>query len=241
MQDAFRIITYNIRKGKGHGRRGAVMMEELGGALSSHDPDILVCQEVFHCARTGASQTVELADALSLHGYYGGNKHRNVGHHGNSTFTRRDAQHHRNHDLSTNPVERRGVLHVKLRAGDSTLHVFNAHLGLNGFQRRAQIRQIDSLVREECDPGDPLLLAGDFNDWRGQLDRHIVADLGFHNVFAEHDRAAIRTYPATRPVVNLDRIYVRNLRVRDAGRLHGEPWSTLSDHLPLWADLQVEG
>lgn len=239
MQSAFRIITYNIRKGKGSGRRGAVMMEELGDALAPHAPDIVLCQEVFHCARTGGSQTGELADALSLHGYYGGNKHRQIGHHGNSTFTRRQAEHHRNHDLSTNRVERRGVLHVKLPVGDRTLHVFNAHLGLNSGQRRAQVRQIDSLVRDACVPGDPLLLAGDFNDWRGELDRHIVSDLGFENVFAEHAGHEIRTFPAGRPLVNLDRIYTRNLEVGDAGRLHGAPWSTLSDHLPLWADLRL--
>jgi endonuclease/exonuclease/phosphatase family metal-dependent hydrolase len=40
-------------------------------------------------------------------------------------------------------------------------------------------------------------------------------------------------------VFSLDRIYTKNLTTERAERLHGEPWSGLSDHLPLWAELSA--
>lgn len=238
MDRAFRVITYNIRKGKGSSGAENVPMGTLGDALVPHSADLLLCQEVFHAADLSVAQTPELAAALRLEGYYGANKFRKIGDHGNSTFCRLAAHAHSNHDISTNPIERRGVLHARFEIGGHTLHVFNAHLGLNGYQRRAQINQIDAIVRDQCHRDDPVLLAGDFNDWRGELNRHVIDVLGMHNAFDDHDRQDILTWPAPRPMLNLDRIYIRNMECRNAGRLHGDPWSMLSDHLPLWADLE---
>jgi endonuclease/exonuclease/phosphatase family metal-dependent hydrolase len=234
-----RVITYNIRKGKGAHGRAAVEIAALGRALSQHDADLVLCQEVFHSSRTGASQSGHLAQAMGLSSYYGANKFRAVGHHGNTTLTRLKVESFVNHDISTNRIERRGALYVRLDLDGRTLHVFNVHLGLNGWQRQSQVKQIATLMAEACPACDPLLLAGDFNDWRHDLDRFIVGELGLANAFADHEPSAIRTWHARRPMFALDRMYVRNLRVRQAGRLHGEPWSELSDHLPLYAELQL--
>jgi endonuclease/exonuclease/phosphatase family metal-dependent hydrolase len=46
-----------------------------------------------------------------------------------------------------------------------------------------------------------------------------------------------RSYPARLPMLALDRIYVRDLKVGGAQRLAGSPWSTLSDHAALAAQL----
>ena len=47
------------------------------------------------------------------------------------------------------------------------------------------------------------------------------------------------TYPAKLPVLSLDRIYVRNLKVKRAWVHKGKPWSELSDHLPISAELSL--
>lgn len=234
-----RVITYNIRKGKGAHGRSAVQMAALGQALAEHDADVVLCQEVFHSSRTGASQSGHLAQAMGLSSYYGANKFRAVGHHGNTTLTRLKVESFVNHDISTNRIERRGALYVRLGLDGSPLHVFNVHLGLNRWQRLSQIKQIATVIAEVCGAGEPLLLAGDFNDWRHDLDRFIVGELGLSNAFADHEPATILTWHARRPVFNLDRIYIRNLRVQRADRLHGAPWSELSDHLPLYAELCI--
>ena len=232
-----RVITYNIRKGKGPNGRSPIEMAAIGRALARHDADLVLCQEVFHCARTGASQSRHLADAIGMQGYYGANKFRVVGHHGNSTFTRLEVDKFINHDISTNRIERRGALYLRLRDNGRSLHVFNVHLGLNGWQRLSQINQIGQLMKELVRPDEPVLLAGDFNDWRLELERHIIDRLGFDNALGKTPPETTRTWHARRPVFSLDRIYTRNLDVRRAGRFDGDPWSELSDHLPLFAEV----
>jgi endonuclease/exonuclease/phosphatase family metal-dependent hydrolase len=233
----FRVITYNIRKGKGPNGRTAVDMRRIGQALSAFDADLILCQEVFHCARTGASQSGGLAQEMGLSSYYGANKFRAIGHHGNTTFTRLSVQRFDNHDISTNRIERRGALYVRLALDGVPLHVFNVHLGLNRWQRQKQMRQIGELVTEVRERHEPVLLAGDFNDWRGDLEGFIRGELGFDDPFAGQAPAERRTWHARRPVFSLDRIYTMNLETVEASRLAGEPWSELSDHLPLMAQL----
>ncbi|MDD9933863.1 MAG: endonuclease/exonuclease/phosphatase family protein [Myxococcales bacterium] len=233
----FRVITYNIRKGKGANGRTAVEMRRIGAALAQHEADLILCQEVFHCARTGDSQSGGLAQEMGLSSYYGANKFRSVGHHGNTTFTRLSVEHFDNHDISTNRVERRGALYVRLTLGEQSLHVFNVHLGLNQWQRRTQMRQIGELVERVSQSGEPVLLAGDFNDWRRDLEGLVLHELGFDDPFAGHAPERLRTWHARRPVFSLDRIYVKHLQAESGGRLDGSPWSELSDHLPLMAHL----
>jgi endonuclease/exonuclease/phosphatase family metal-dependent hydrolase len=237
--ESIRVLTYNIRKGKGASGREAVPMTALGEAMRAHPVDLVLCQEVFHCSRTGASQSGHLAEALGFDSYYGANKFREIGHHGNTTLTRLRVAHFENHDISTNAIERRGALYVRVQLGKSPLHVFNVHLGLNQWQRQSQVRQVADIMERFCKSDEPVLLAGDFNDWHKKLDRMIVGELGFHNAFAGSQAHAVKTWHAQRPVFSLDRIYVRNLRPTRAERFSGEPWSILSDHLPLWAELSV--
>jgi endonuclease/exonuclease/phosphatase family metal-dependent hydrolase len=234
-----RVITYNIRKGKGADGRSSVEMVALARALAEHDADLVLCQEVFHAARSGGSQSGNLAKAMGLSGYYGANKFRAVGHHGNTTLTRLKVERFVNHDISTNRIERRGALYVQLGVQGKLLHVFNVHLGLNRWQRMSQMKHISVLVGDVCKADEPVLVAGDFNDWRGDLDDFIVGELGFANAFADHEPSSVRTWHAKRPMFNLDRIYTRCLRIGRADRLHGAPWSELSDHLPLFAELRL--
>ncbi len=239
MHERLCVLTYNIRKGKGADGKSKVEMTELGKAMRGHPIDLVLCQEVFHCARTGSSQSSHLATELGFDSYYGGNKFREIGHHGNTTLTRLRVRHFENHDISTNRIEKRGALYVCVSFGRKPLHVFNVHLGLNQWQRASQIAQVGEIMGERCKPGEPVLLAGDFNDWHKKLDRLVTRDLGLQNAFEGHDERTIRTWHAKRPVFNLDRIYTRNLVTKRAERFAGEPWSELSDHLPLWAELTV--
>jgi len=239
VSDTIHVLTYNIRKGKGPSGRESVSMQAMGAALRAHPVDLVLCQEVFHSAHTGASQSGHLAEELGLPSYYGANKFREIGHHGNTTLTGLRVLHFENHDISTNAIERRGALYVRVQLAHTPLHVFNVHLGLNQWQRRAQVQKVAELMQRLCGAHEPVLLAGDFNDWQHKLDSVIVGELGFHNAFAGRRPHTLKTWHARRPLFNLDRIYLRHLQAKRAERLAGEPWSQLSDHLPLWAELSV--
>jgi endonuclease/exonuclease/phosphatase family metal-dependent hydrolase len=56
-------------------------------------------------------------------------------------------------------------------------------------------------------------------------------------VSASRDGRAARTYPSLLPLLRLDRIYVRGFSVLGAQVHRGAPWSLLSDHLAVSAEL----
>ena len=236
-----RIVTYNIHKGREAFGPSRDDVARLCQALLAYEPDVVLCQEVFHAAHGGGSQSAALAQGLRMAACYAPNAFRQRGHHGNATFTTWPVERWENFDLSTNRLERRGVLYVRLAGPSGALNVFNVHLGLNHRQRRSQIERIRALIDSLCPPAEMLVLAGDFNDWHGRIDPVIVGELGLHNALAGLTPLERRTWPARRPLLGLDRIYVRGLAVRSAERMSGEPWRGLSDHLPIGAELQADG
>ena len=239
MHHKFRLITYNIRKGKGASGRLDGSVEKLGGALVEHHPDIVACQEVFHGFAKSVEQSAQLGNLLGLPHYYLPNRTRRVGHHGNATLTRYPILEMHNYDISTNPVEKRGCLQLKLNLHGKVLHVFNAHLGLNQRQRSVQIRHIANIIDKSCQPEEAVVLAGDFNDWNRVIDRYVTQNMGLVNVFGHVRGPQSRTWHARRLVFCLDRVYVRNIQSIHTQRLDGAPWNDLSDHLPLWAELEI--
>jgi endonuclease/exonuclease/phosphatase family metal-dependent hydrolase len=241
MTQNLRLITYNIRKGKGASGRRDGCVQPIGRALHALKPDLLLCQEVFHSdpahAQLDRQQSQTLGDALALTPCYGPNRVRRRGEYGNATLSRLPVEYVQNHDVTTNMIEKRGVLYARLKMGDMPLHVFNAHLGLNQPQRLRQIRRIAAIIAETCGPLEPVLLAGDFNDWTRRIDQEVVGTMGFTNAMADVTGPESLTWHVRRPVFNLDRVYLRHLEVCGAERLAGAPWNELSDHFPLMAEL----
>jgi endonuclease/exonuclease/phosphatase family metal-dependent hydrolase len=113
------------------------------------------------------------------------------------------------------------------------------HLSLFARSRRRQMDALASYLEDVAGPGSPLVIAGDFNDWRNEADGLLARRLGLSEIFGgtTGTSAPVRSYPAKRPVLRLDRIYVRGFSVRQA-RVHaGRPWSKISDHAALSAQL----
>jgi endonuclease/exonuclease/phosphatase family metal-dependent hydrolase len=234
---SLRVLTYNIRKGQGASGRSPHRVDELARALCEQSADLVLCQEVFHGRgrRAGAQQSDEIGAVLGMLSCYRPNKNRRIGHHGNATFSRWPVEHVENFDMTVNSIEKRGALYVRLRIRGKPLHVFNVHLSLNHPHREHQVRRLHRVLKHLVPDNEPVLLAGDFNDWRLRLDPVVTGEMGFQNAFAGN--APVQTWPARTPVLNLDRVYVRNLVARGGRRLAGGHWSQLSDHLPLRIDL----
>ncbi|MNE67791.1 hypothetical protein D3C80_1634170 [compost metagenome] len=142
-----------------------------------------------------------------------------------------------NLDVSIDGNEQRGLLHCRLEVpGHAQVHAVCVHLGLREAHRQRQVRLLldllDSLPREA-----PVIIAGDFNDWRLKAD----AVLSEHLVeaFGEHFGTPARSFPARLPLLRLDRIYLRNAMPGKAQVLAKYPWSHLSDHVPLAAEISL--
>jgi endonuclease/exonuclease/phosphatase family metal-dependent hydrolase len=88
-------------------------------------------------------------------------------------------------------------------------------------------------------PSAPLIVAGDFNDWRFRVTHQLAHPLNLHEVFELVKGSPARSFPCVLPLMSLDRIYVRGLRIEDAHVHHGRTWSRISDHAALTATLTL--
>lgn len=241
------IATWNIHKGFSQFNR-RLTVHELRERLRELDADIVFLQEVQGRQQRHAERHPEwphqpqhefLAQDVWDHSAYGRNMVYDHGHHGNAILSRYPILHEHNQDVTHLRFEKRGMLHcaVALPGRELPLHCVCAHLSLFAGSRR---RQYDALIRriEELVPATaPLLIAGDFNDWRNRADAQLAERLGLSEVFAangKHGRPS-RSFPAAFPLLRLDRIYARGLRVVDTALHAGAPWSALSDHAALSA------
>ncbi len=120
-----------------------------------------------------------------------------------------------------------------------TVHAIVAHLGLMHAGRVRQVDRIASFIAAEVPPGEPLVVAGDFNDWGERLDAP-MREIGLARAAAQTPGAsAPRTFPSRVPVFSLDRIYTRGFECRALLVPRGPAWSRMSDHLPLVAELEL--
>ncbi|KFN45704.1 endonuclease/exonuclease/phosphatase family protein [Arenimonas composti] len=231
-----RLLTLNMHKGRAAWNRRHVLAE-LREAVRSTGADIVCLQEVIgeSAAASGPAEARPhyeyLADELWPQYAYGRNAVHPAGHHGNALLSRWPIVQWQNHDVSQPDSEPRGLLHCTVAVeADWPLHVVCVHLGLREAHRRAQARRLLELSAA-LPASEPLLVAGDFNDWRRRLDPILCT--GFESAFAGVCDGCPRTFPARLPLLPLDRVYLRGLRLQSACVLSARPWPHLSDHLPL--------
>ncbi|MCC7487531.1 MAG: endonuclease/exonuclease/phosphatase family protein [Burkholderiales bacterium] len=246
-----RIATYNIHKGFPFLNR-RLAIHELRDRLRALGTDLVFLQEVHgaharHAARfenwPAAPQYEFLADAVWTDFAYGRNSVYDAGHHGNAILSRFPILAWENEDVSAGGYERRGLLHCELHPPrwSQTLHCVCVHLGLWGRHRGHQIERLRRRIERLVPPAAPLIVAGDFNDWRFRATHQLAHPLDLHEVFELKTGRPARSFPAVLPVMSLDRIYVRGLVVEEAHIHHGRFWSRISDHAVLTATLGLPG
>jgi endonuclease/exonuclease/phosphatase family metal-dependent hydrolase len=183
-----------------------------------------------------------LADRIWPHFAYGKNAVYTKGHHGNAILSRYPFLMHGNLDISNHRFEKRGILHGTIQVpeqGGRPVHVMTLHLDLLSIGRKKQLVRLRELIEKRVGLRDPLVVAGDFNDWSGEAGEVLGRELGLMEAHEFCHGSLARTYPAAFPRLPLDRIYVRNLEIDSSVRHSGDPWASLSDHLALSAVLRM--
>jgi endonuclease/exonuclease/phosphatase family metal-dependent hydrolase len=242
-----RVVTLNIHKGLSQFNR-RVVIHELREGLRALQPDLVFLQEVQgqnrrHALRfdtwPGEAQHEFLAGDELQH-VYGRNRVHQHGHYGNALLSRFPILSHENEDVSSHRFERRGLLHsvVKLPGWKRNLHCLCVHLSLHERGRRSQLDAIAARLEALADPRQPIIVAGDFNDWRQRASSILEKSLGMTEASVATGGRHSRTFPSLLPLLHLDRIYVRGLNVLRTKVHRGRPWSLLSDHLALSAELE---
>jgi endonuclease/exonuclease/phosphatase family metal-dependent hydrolase len=247
MSTTLRIVTLNIHKGLSQFNRRMVI-HELREGLNALEPDLVFLQEVQglnerHALRFATWPSAPQHEYLKQEGWehaYGRNRVRHYGHYGNALLSRFAIVSMENADVSSHRFERRGMLHcvVTVPGWRRNLHCVCVHLSLQERGRRRQLDAIVERLEKVAARGMPIVVAGDFNDWRQRATRVLEERLGMQEVSAIYGRRPARTYPSLLPVLRLDRIYVRGFSVVEASVHRGAPWSLLSDHLALGAVVQ---
>lgn len=242
-----RLVTINIHKGLSWGNR-RVVLHRLREAINSVDADIVFLQEVVGASASRAEryhnwparpQYEFLADSVCSYSSYGRNAFYPDGHHGNAVLSKFPILHSQQIDTSTNRFEQRGFLYCAIAIPNRAkpLHCLCIHLGLFAASRRKQLRMQATYINSHIPREAPIIMAGDFNDWRGRGVDNFARLVGMKDSAIETNGKRARTFPARMPFLPLDRIYFRGLTARNSTIYHKGVWKKLSDH----AALVVEG
>jgi endonuclease/exonuclease/phosphatase family metal-dependent hydrolase len=244
-----RILTVNTHMGFALFNRRFVL-HGLRDAVRETGADVVFLQEV---QGTHSRRLARVADYPQMPHYefiadtiwpqfaYGRNAIYPHGHHGNALLSKYPIVRHFNHDVSIDGQEPRGLLHCALHVpgAERPLHAICVHLGLRESHRARQLDALCELIGAEVPAASPLVVAGDFNDWRDRAHARLEHCAGLQEVFAHAHGRPARSYPALWPMLRLDRIYIRNVRAHAPLKLPLRPWSRLSDHAPLAAQIEL--
>ena len=266
-----RVATYNIHKGVSS-LRSTPRVIALKKAIAEFHADIVFLQEVQgrhdrFLARYGKEDHAHRHwPETAQYDYFKGEKHHSAygmnavydhGHHGNALLSAFPIENAQNHDVSDHAYEQRGILHCVLETPAGKIHCYVVHLGLFEGGRGRQTLQLIEAVQASAPNGEPVIIAGDFNDWRNTLGERLRSALGVTEVFdgfgpssplgdmvrgwagRQPRLAPARTFPAALPWFRLDRIYVRGFKIDNAQVMAGPIWAKLSDHAPIVAELQL--
>ena len=241
-----KILTYNIHKGFSAGNR-RFTLHDIKESLRNVDADVLLLQEVYGERVISKNRFDDwpnnrqfefLADQVWQHQIYGKNAVYKSGHHGNAILSKFEFVQWENIDVSFMRSASRSLLHgiIKMPGNKQKIHIICVHLGLFGHERASQLSTLVDRINSHIPIEEPLIIAGDFNDWRGRAERYLHQGLGVSEAFKITRGEYARTFPALLPVLTMDRIYFRGMDIVKCQRLHDQRWDRLSDHTPLLAE-----
>lgn len=223
-----RVTSYNIRKTRGLDQRRAP--HRTLDVINRLEADIVVLQEADH--RLGLRPAAISPDLIATETDFNiapvARNDVSLGWHGNAILLRKGIGHGTVTHLDLPGAEPRGAVRLDL-ALPVELSVVAVHLGL---LRRSRLRQLAAIAAALPRTGHAII-AGDFNEWsplRG------LEPLAPH--FDMH--APGHSFHAARPMAALDRIGLSpGLSLRDAGVAQDAHARRASDHLPIWADIEI--
>lgn len=227
------VASYNMRKAIGTDRRRRP--ERTLEVLREIDADIIALQEADR--RFGGRAGVIPLHLLEEHSPWKalpvGIRTYSMGWHGNALLVRKDAVVGDCEPIHLPTLEPRGAVMADIRVRGVRLRIVGMHLDLSGLWRRRQAHAIMAHVGA-CTTQLPTVMMGDLNEWSREA--------GCLRDFARGYKSAATgpSFHARRPIARLDRILVSpGLRIVDCGVHTSLAARTASDHLPIWARLDL--
>ncbi len=226
------VASYNIHKCVG--TDGRFDPERIAAVIAELDADVVAIQEADERfgQRRGLLDLVALERQTGLSLVPTSEKPDGHGWHGNALLMKAGTVRNMRR-LALPGAEPRGALLVDLELAGGPLRMVAAHLGLLRRSRRWQIRSILNAIEEG--PAAPVLLMGDFNEWRpGSRSSLLALRPLFGPLSHEHF-----SFPSYFPVIALDRVIGSHGLVTKL-EVHNSPLARVaSDHLPLKARIDI--
>jgi len=229
-----RVASYNIRKALGTDRRRVPL--RILEVLGEIDADVIALQEADR--RFGARLAALPKSMIEHHTPYTvvdvAQRAGSIGWHGNALLVRRGIKVESLARVTLPTLEPRGAVLADLEIDGAPLRIVGMHLDLSGLHRRRQGQAITAAVAER--DLRPTVLMGDTNEWRP----HAGCLIDFAHRFRIAPTGA--SYHSRRPVGRLDRIMVdQGTRILACGVHTSALAVKASDHLPVWADVELSG
>jgi endonuclease/exonuclease/phosphatase family metal-dependent hydrolase len=234
MSDFVRVATYNVHRWQGVNGRNKPDVARAGFVISELDADVIALQEVLRPFESEGDDPLGLlCEELNLHLAFAVTRRHRRGQLGNAILSRFPITAISVIDISHSRIERRGALAAHVGHAGMGLGIVATHLSLVD---RTRHRQVQTLLEHPQMNAGPSILMGDMNAWRNcKGSQALDESLGLH-----HNLNWPASFPAGRPMVALDRIYVRSAKVVSI-RQHDTPAARkASDHLPVVAEVVVE-
>lgn len=226
-----RVVTYNIHSCVGGDRK--YDPHRVLAVLREIDADVIALQEVGGYLVDDAEQADFFERELGMVMMTGLNLRRRRVQFGNALLVRGQIREAEQINLTVSRLEPRSAIDAVVDSASGSLRVIATHLGLLPRDRRQQIAIISALLDRRMQP--LTLLLGDFNVFGPE--RSVLYQIG-----APRPLPKLRSFPARRPLMSLDRLWtIPNQRLLEL-RVHRTPLAVLaSDHLPLVGEIDMAG
>ncbi len=228
-----RLASYNVHKCVGMDRRRKP--DRIVEVLNSLQADIVALQEVDHrlAPRPAALPPRLLRNETDFGLLPFAPNGPSLGWHGQTILVRNGLDVTQIRKIILPGLEPRGAILAELDIDGMPLRVVGVHLGLIRRFRRMQLAAIRAALSRRADM--PTAILGDFNDWSAAGGAEMLGPN-----YRLHTPG--RSFPSPQPLGSLDRVAVsEGMHLRDAGVFNGAPARFASDHLPIWADIEVLG
>jgi endonuclease/exonuclease/phosphatase family metal-dependent hydrolase len=223
-----RVLTFNIRSGTDI--LGRPRLGEQATVARDAAADLVLLQEV-----AGDRQAEQFADVASLqHVAFGATRRNSTGEFGNAMLCRWPLREIRNHAVpgSWRRGEPRALLYATLVCDAQPVHAIATHFGLIPGEAETAARAI---LARAASLGGPLLVGGDLNQPRANAACHRLLRSVFSDAVCQSGRAHEPTFPAPRPFLRLDYLYLRGLVAQDVTVMP----SSASDHRAVLATVEL--
>ncbi|WP_336774262.1 endonuclease/exonuclease/phosphatase family protein [Paenibacillus sp. MMO-58] len=219
-----RVMTYNIRHGKG--MDGKTSLRRIADQIAKARADIVALQGVDRfLPRSGFKDQLNwLAKQLGMYFCFSPSVNLLIVQYGNAILSRypiisKDIQY------IGGSKERRSILTARLQIGEEIVSVLNTHLGVHTKERLKQIPiLLDALIKLR----KPAILAGDFNM---EMDDPLMERLNYH-----WQKIALQNkLPTAQNGGEVDHIFVNMPTEHVSARIQS---SAASDHYPVIAELR---